>query len=693
MCPNPKPWCNRCHVNTHQTSDCTRSRDKFRKRRNDDRWKNPSIEDVKRARTDEDRQRHESSRDRRHSRSRSRERSNESSPSRKRSRERSQPRAGDNYAAQGQGNDTTDDLTRRGKVVTFANYIELIPDAFDQSENFLEKFVVDSGATDHLSNSQLVFTKLQAVNDEFIECANKSKDARIAIKGKGTVKIDLNNGKELKLNNVIYAEDLSKNLLSLRKFVESGLTVFLDNKIVNIVDPKTNEIMLSGLYKEPFLEIELRVKTDKSDAYKFTKRRVNIATRKKSYDSVTEPIKLQSNPVKPLDSTVTVLQPVASDANSENIDSEETPVIEAPVEMEQTSKISNALLWHMRLAHASADSLKALRQNYPNIDNLKESEITEAIKDCEICFKAQFKRLPFSKTRQQETVPLKKMHADVMGPISPSATARKYRLIVSFIDSFSRYVTTYAIQHKSDVPDCLRDYIISCRNLCGKDHKFCFLECDQGTEFTGQDKVEVLKEFNAELLTVCPATPQHNGVAERFNQTIQKNIRAFLIDSRLPDTMWDLALGAATYVYNFTSHKKLDLQSPIKTLIPDYSLEVNQLKRFGCVAYVKSPKEKVDNKFAPQSLRTFLVGYIRTDYLLFHPESGRIFESRNVKFVEKSVYGDVFAKSDATELKFEETESSESANKSNDLEMERSEGVITEPQVKESEADLARTHR
>ena len=158
----------------------------------------------------------------------------------------------------------------------------------------------------------------------------------------------------------------------------------------------------------------------------------------------------------------------------------------------------------------------------------------------------------------------------------------RYRFIVLFIDSYSRYAGAYPLKHKSDVPECLREFIISERNLIGRDVKISYMCCDKGTEFSSKEIVNVLKSFSVELQTVCPGIPEHNGVVARFNQTIQKKIRALMFDSGLPSNMWDIALGAATYIYNISPQKTLGMQGPLKLFAPNHRIDINQLKRFGC---------------------------------------------------------------------------------------------------------------
>ena len=167
----------------------------------------------------------------------------------------------------------------KGKAMNYSNISN--QDRLDNHKcNTLVKFIADSGATEHLSRSELIFENLDNNINHTVKCANK--DSSLKTIGSGSVKFRTDKGGEFVLKNVLYSKDLSENLLSLRQFVDQGLQVFLDNQKINIYDTLTKERIVSGIYQNPFWIIKLKVIKNKEEIKNGYKSSALISTRSKT---------------------------------------------------------------------------------------------------------------------------------------------------------------------------------------------------------------------------------------------------------------------------------------------------------------------------------------------------------------------------------------------------------------------------
>lgn len=103
--------------------------------------------------------------------------------------------------------------------------------ALNNSSEPKDKWIIDSGATDHMCNNKKKFRKMNKSFSGNIKIANGSF---IAIKGKGSVIINVSDGTKkckIELKEVLYVPTLHINLLSVTKFCQSDFKVdFMNGK-------------------------------------------------------------------------------------------------------------------------------------------------------------------------------------------------------------------------------------------------------------------------------------------------------------------------------------------------------------------------------------------------------------------------------------------------------------------------------
>ena len=122
-----------------------------------------------------------------------------------------------------------------------------------------------------------------------------------------------------------------------------------------------------------------------------------------------------------------------------------------------SEKLDDGLLWHYRLGHPSIKYLIELQKKNDDLKGIKFN--SELIKNCEVCFRAKMKKMPFENNRTRYSNPLQLIHTDIMGPITPKSFPGNNKYIMVIIDDASRYAQTYYLQHKSEAGDGLENFI------------------------------------------------------------------------------------------------------------------------------------------------------------------------------------------------------------------------------------------
>ncbi|CAI7839283.1 unnamed protein product [Closterium sp. NIES-53] len=151
--------------------------------------------------------------------------------------------------------------------------------------------------------------------------------------------------------------------------------------------------------------------------------------------------------------------------------------------------------WHERLCHVNFPMLQKLVKD----GSLKGLEVKGAVKEigsCPTCLETNFTKFPFSSGTGPAKAPLALVHMWESG------------------------------------------------------HKVKVIRTDNGGEFIGADFEAVLNKKGIQHQLTVPYNPQQNGVAERFNRTLQEGARTLLGRAGLLDLFWVTALRQIALVKN-----------------------------------------------------------------------------------------------------------------------------------------------
>lgn len=285
-----------------------------------------------------------------------------------------------------------------------------------------------------------------------------------------------------------------------------------------------------------------------------------------------------------------------------------TRVAETPEEIAvslMAKSSESADLWHRRFGHLGYENLATMvRKEMVEGMNVTESAFKQGTHEvCRPCAMAKMVKQPFPSGDKQPTRRLELIHMDVCGPMQDPSMGGSY-YCATFVDDASNYSEVRCIKNKSDVAGVVKEVLTMLETQ--SEEKLLRVRTDRGGEYIAGELDSYFKSKGVLHEKTAPYTPQQNGKAERLNRTLMDRVRAMLIDSELPNSMWAEAIQAANYIRN-RSPTKNGAKTPWEQFFgkkPDVSM----MRVFGCKAFVMVPKE-LRRKLDPVSKEGVFVGY------------------------------------------------------------------------------------
>lgn len=534
-----------------------------------------------------------------------------------------------------------------------------IVDGESQQENCYLYTLADSGASRHISKYKEAFVNLRKLDSpKRIVCANDDKEADLLVEYEGDV-IICNNGRLGVIRDVLYAPNLSVNLFSIVKIVDTMNVTFTKHGVY-LYDACTNELIKSGAFKGNCWQLKFKlplIGASKKDR----ERMINEVYQN---DRIGGSRKRDG---KALTSADTLLKEAGGSKRKRVSFSDEVVKIDElckknemkqrDLEKIESDKIKSlrdniGMLWHLRLNHASYEYLKMATKVIPE---MKGVSIPKEVMDCEHCILAKARRKPCTSERREVTNPFERVHTDLIGKITPMAYRSKEQYIVTFTDEVSRYAFSYSMRTKTEVHEALEDCLAEARRVKGNQYlKMHILRSDGGTEYKTDELKEIYDNEKITREASLPCVHQHNAKAERINLQIQRDVRVNLISAGMPAGFWKYALKHAINVYNRQPHSALNFRTPYEVFTGAPS-KVKYIRRFGCAAYVLDESVPQGEKFEKRSNPGFLLNCDEDGYTVLLQGSNKVERSKNVDFIESKVYGDVMKEKVEKEIDFGET--------------------------------------
>ena len=482
-----------------------------------------------------------------------------------------------------------------------------------------EKWIVDSGATCHMSNDASSFVTLNDL--ERPEQVKVGDGYYIPGEGRGPIKmnVEISPGvvKKIRLKDVLYVPSLSYNLLSVSTSAENNMKITMDSEGCEIIRKDTNAVVATG--RKVGSLYYLNCVTEKSEQQSI------------KYDEPKNEISLQvqqdntnNNNNNDEDETIILLSEDAppKQQTCESLDASE--------EVRSPRKSTKEEIWHQRYGHLGVDNLKKLVDD-DLVDGFQYNPSKE-LEFCEPCAKGKQHKKKFPKVggkRASEKLGI--VHTDVCGKIEVKSIGG-CEYFLTFIDDKSRFIWVYGLKFKSEVFSKFLEW--KARAERQSDQRLKILRSDNGGEYISDEFETYLKQEGIRHQTTVRKTPEQNGVAERGNRTLVEAIRSILAQSGVDKRFWGEALATVTYLRNRSPTKAVTGKTPFEAWNGSKPC-IDHLRIFGSICYAHVPKDE-RKKLDVKTRKAILLGYgtETKGYRLYDVATHKVFYSRDVIFDE-----------------------------------------------------------
>jgi hypothetical protein len=295
----------------------------------------------------------------------------------------------------------------------------------------------------------------------------------------------------------------------------------------------------------------------------------------------------------------------------------------------------NLHVWHLRLNHVSYETIKWM-SNLGMVSGLSPDNITQN-EETTVCISCPFGKQTRAKFNQSQTTydqVGQLIHSDFLGPFERSVSGKTY--VLSWIDEYSKYAVLDFTSDRSSAT-AIKSFDAYIRLLGQQTNKKIMrLRTDNDGAYTSKGFQQLLSDNGVIHETTIPHTPEQNGVAERFNRTIQESTLILRHQANFPKSMWAETMSHAVYVYNRVWHSAIRDIPYIRFWKSKPSLSL--IRIFGCRCWGLIPKS-IRRKGDYRSMEGQYIGVVpgSKGFKVWNIQTKKSSQFRDVIFDEKGV--------------------------------------------------------
>lgn len=291
---------------------------------------------------------------------------------------------------------------------------------------------------------------------------------------------------------------------------------------------------------------------------------------------------------------------------------------------------------HNRFGHISEKTIKSMLASnsvigagydYEDIKNLHMDL-------CDACMRGKMTKLPaYSSLVPTEYKVFEKMGADLVGKMKVmSLQGNKY--LILFIDYKSNYIIPYFVPKKSDLLDTIKELYNEVKE---RGQKISILQSDSESVFKDHKVVDWCNEHSIDSQYSPAYFHEANGKAERAIRSIITMARTMILASGAPINMWEYAISYAVRIHNRTPRRELGMKTPHELVFdqkPDISGYIPFYAKGWSLKYKDEKKRTSKFDSVSEPCRFIGIATQSKNSFIIRMDDGRVMIRRDCQFDE-----------------------------------------------------------